>query len=289
MNLVAVELVLVSAFLHAFRDFLTKQGSDKQLFIWWYRLVGLVIYFPFLVYFWEGTIPVGGWICIVASALVHIFYWYTLGEAYQEGDLSLVYPIARSAPIFVLLWAGFVWQEAMTTGGVTGVLIVVFGAYILQMKGVSWQQVLAPILATAHHRAIRMAWLTALFVAAYSLIDDRGVELVHPFVYLYIFQAIGFVAYIPYLMRTRRGRIVAEWRAHRYRIGLAGMIAMAGYLLALYALQIERVGYVTAVRQLSIVFGVVLGSLLLGEPHRRIRLMASLVMFLGTVLIVVFG
>jgi drug/metabolite transporter (DMT)-like permease len=51
----------------------------------------------------------------------------------------------------------------------------------------------------------------------------------------------------------------------------------------------ERVAYVTTVRQVSIIFGVILGSLLLRESYGRIRFLASAVMFVGMVLIGALG
>jgi len=62
-----------------------------------------------------------------------------------------------------------------------------------------------------------------------------------------------------------------------------------GYLLALMALRIAPVSYVSSIRQISIVLGVVLGSLLLKEPFGRIRLVASLVMFVRVTIIALLG
>ena len=289
MDRFAVTLILASAMLHAFREYLTKKGGDKQLFIYWYRLIALVLFFPIFLLNLDMEIPPAGWAFILASGAVHVLYYYTLAEAYDQGDLSLVYPIARSAPIFILLWASLVWGDPMSSFGIIGIFTVVLGAYVLQLRGLTWKQIAAPVLAAVHDRSIRMAWATTILVAAYSLIDDRGVERVEPILYLYIFSALSFLLYIPYICRSRRGRILAEWRTHRVAIVLAGAVSLLGYLLALEALRIERVGYVTAVRQVSIVFGVIMGSFLLREPYGPSRLFASLVMFAGMALIVGFG
>ena len=67
------------------------------------------------------------------------------------------------------------------------------------------------------------------------------------------------------------------------------VLGASGYLLALIAYRIEHVGYVTAVRQASIIFGVAFGTVLLREPYGRVRLIGSLVMFAGMVLIFLLG
>ncbi len=228
MDLFAVILILASAMLHAFREYLTKKGGDKQLFIYWYRLIALILFFPFFLLNLDLEISPAGWAFIVASGVVHVLYYYTLAEAYDQGDLSLVYPIARSAPIFILLWASLVWGDPMSSFGIIGIFTVVLGAYVLQLRGLTWKQIGAPVQAAAHDRSIRMAWTTTILVACYSLIDDRGVEQVEPFLYLYIFSALSFILYIPYIYRSRRGRILAEWRTHRVALVLAGAVSLLG-------------------------------------------------------------
>lgn len=288
-NLTAMGLVLASALLHAGRDYFIKRGSDKQVFSWSLRLVGLMFLVPIFFVYWDGAIPVKAWVFIVASGIVHVLYSYTLAGAYHEGDLSLVYPIARSAPVFVLLWSTLVSREPVTAPGVAGVLVVVAGAFILQWKQFSWHQVLSPLRATFRNASVRLAWATALLVAVYSLIDDRGVELVDPFVFLFLYAVVTTTLYTLYVLIARRERIIHEWRRHWQFILPAGVMSPLGYLLTLLAFRIEHVAYVTTVRQVSIVFGVILGSLLLREPYGRIRLLASAIMFAGMLLIGALG
>ena len=289
MNLEALWLVLVSALFHASRDYLIKRATTKLLFFAWYRLLALLILLPFFLQRFTLSLSSTSWIYILVRSALDAAYIYTLAGAYQEGDLSLVYPIARSAPIFVLLWSTLIWRQPLPPVGALGILIVAFGAYVLQLRGLSARDLMAPIRAVVRNRAVRLGWLTALLVAAYSLIDDRVVESVDPLVYLYIFVGVSSLLYVPYLLRCGWQPIRAEWRAHWKHILPAAALGVCGYLLALMAFRIEHVGYVTAVRQASIIFGVLLGAVLLREPYGRVRLLGSLVMFAGMILIFVLG
>ena len=98
MSTVAILLVILSAAMHAGRNYLTKKATDKQAFVWWYEVVGLLLFTPlFLIYFPAASmasIPVWGF--ILASGLLHFVYWVLLTKALETGDLSLVYPIMRS-------------------------------------------------------------------------------------------------------------------------------------------------------------------------------------------------
>jgi len=285
----ALWLVLVSALFHASRDYLIKRASSKLLFLAWYRLCALLILLPIFLWRLSLPLPAESWIWLVVRSALDAAYIYTLAGAYEAGDLSLVYPIARSAPVFVLLWSTLVWRQPLPAFGIVGILIVAFGAYVLQLRGLSARDLAAPVRAVVRNRAIRLGWITALLVAANSLIDDRIVETIDPLVYLYIFVGISSLLYVPYLLRRGWSPIRAEWQAHWKRILPAAILGASGYLLALMAFRIEHVGYVTAVRQASIIFGVLLGTLLLREPYRRVRLVGSLVMFAGMILIFVFG
>lgn len=289
MSFEALWLVLVSALFHASRDYLIKRASSKLLFLAWYRLCALLILLPIFLWRLSLPLPAESWIWLVVRSALDAAYIYTLAGAYEAGDLSLVYPIARSAPVFVLLWSTLVWRQPLPAFGIVGILIVAFGAYVLQLRGLSARDLAAPVRAVVRNRAIRLGWITALLVAANSLIDDRIVETIDPLVYLYIFVGISSLLYVPYLLRRGWSPIRAEWQAHWKRILPAAILGASGYLLALMAFRIEHVGYVTAVRQASIIFGVLLGTLLLREPYRRVRLVGSLVMFAGMILIFVFG
>jgi len=289
LNLEALWLVLVSALFHASRDYLIKRATTKLLFLAWYRFFALLVLLPLFLQRFTFSLSGTSWIYILVRSVLDAAYIYTLAGAYQEGDLSLVYPIARSAPIFVLLWSTLIWRQPLPPIGAVGVLIVAFGAYVLQLRGLSARALMAPIRAIARNRAVRLGWLTALLVATYSLIDDRVVESVDPLVYLYIFVGVSSLLYVPYLLRCGWQPIRAEWRAHWKHILPAAVLGSCGYLLTLMAFRIEHVGYVTAVRQASIIFGVLLGVVLLREPYGRVRLIGSSVMFAGMILIFVLG
>ena len=107
----------------------------------------------------------------------------------------------------------------MNVAGITGVIIVVFGAYFLKIQGISLKYFRVVWMGTINNRSIRMAWLTALLVAIYSIIDDQEVEIVDPIFCLYTFYLIGFVAYVTYIFGSRRGYIHMEWKVN-WRVSL---------------------------------------------------------------------
>jgi drug/metabolite transporter (DMT)-like permease len=285
MGSLALILTLASALLHALFNFLIKRSDDKLTFSWLLRIVGQILLLPAVLSRPLRPIPPIGWGLILASGFVHAGYAYSLARAYDGGDLSLVYPIARSAPVLVLLWATVIWREPISGIGVAGILLIAFGAFIVQVRGFSLRELWEPVRASLRDPALRMAWMTAILVAAYSLIDDRGVVAVDPVVFLFAFGATGCLILSPFVLIRRRRRLAPRgWPDWRHVL-LAGAIGTGGYLLALFALRVGHVGYVASVRQLSILFGVIMGWRLLSEPHGAIRLSGAGFMVAGLLLI----
>ena len=139
MSGIALSIVLASAFLHAGWNYLLKKSERKIVFIWWFLLMSAIIYLPvFLFYYPEVSIPPAGWLCIVATGIIHGVYFWCMGGAYQRGDLSLVYPLARgSGPLFVPILAVILLREEISLLGVIGILLIIGGIYCIHLRSFS--------------------------------------------------------------------------------------------------------------------------------------------------------
>lgn len=290
MEIISLVLVIASAFIHAFWNMLAKKGLDTLSFLWWSLVFGFVIYsFFFFTFAYDQTpIPSQGFIFILLSAIFHAMYFTSLGVAYARGDLSLVYPIARSAPIFVLVAAILFLGESLSLPGILGILIVVFGAYIIGFPTFSATHFVRPI-RLLKDRSYQLAWLTALIISLYSVNDKLGVRYVHPFVYLYLVHMLTCILFSSYVLIKKKGTLFRELSKNTWPIIIGSIMIPSSYLLILYAMTVENVSYIVAVRQLSIVFAVLLGNLLLKEGHGLIRFLASLCIFSGVFLISYWG
>jgi uncharacterized membrane protein len=289
MEIYPIALVLASAFIHVLWNMLMKSSRDKLVFMAWVFLFSALFYFPlFLMNLGKFPIPLMGWALIWISGFIHVVYIIVLGHAYDEGDLSLVYPLARSAPLFVTLWAVLFLKERLTLGGLMGILLLVGGAYIIGFRTLAWKECIRPFF-SLKDKPYHLALLTAFIVSLYSIADKIGVQYVHPFIFLYLMLLPRVVFYIPYVIKTRYTSIVPEWRRNKRNILLMGLLQFLTSLLILYAMTLTKVSYIVAIRQISVVFAVLMGTALLKEKYGLIRLMASAFIFLGVFLIGVKG
>ena len=81
--------------------------------------------------------------------------------------------------------------------------------------------------------------------------------------------------------------IINEWISNKKDIIISGIFGISGYVLVLVAFTIDKVSYIVGLRQLSIVFAVLLGGHVLKEKHKRIRLAAACLIFIGAFLIII--
>ena len=288
MSTVALGLVLLSALFHALRSLFTKESGDKQIFLWLYSLFALLFFAPLFFYFLYrvGINKPIAYAWCAGSGFIHFLYWLFLTSAYKEGDLSHVYPIMRSSPALVLVIAILFLGEQVSFQGVSGILLVAAGVYIINLKQISGNELLAPVKSLARDRSTQFAFLTLISVACYSVADKMAVEYIHPILFAFFHLFFGMCYYTPYIVFTKTAvEIKKEWHSGPGRIILSGVIGIVGYALILVAFTIERVSYIVSLRQISIVFAVLMGGHFLKEKHRGIRLTGALIIFVGGILI----
>ncbi len=286
MTAAALGLVLAAALLHATWNVALKRSARKLVVSWLGLPAGVLLASPGLLLLPENfEVSGAGWACILATGFLHALYFLFLSEAYERGELSLVYPLARgSGPLLVALLAPLLLGEVLTPGGGAGIGLVVLGLFGMAGRPEPAAPGRSRLLAEWRAPHVAMALLTGLTIAGYSLVDKVGVSLVHPYVYQILMMGLAFLALTPYVLWRQRPSLAglqAEWRA----VVFVGVFSFAGYQLVLVALRLAKVAYVVAAREVSIVFGVALGAAFLGERHGARRLVAAASIAAGTVLI----
>jgi uncharacterized membrane protein len=135
MESLAVALILISAASHAAWNYLAKGSRDKDSFMLLINLTSQVTLLPvFILILKDWALPLGALPFLVASAIAEAVYFLALSRAYGAGDLSVVYPVARSAPLFIAVAGALFLGESLTLIGIAGIFLVLAGVYILNLK-----------------------------------------------------------------------------------------------------------------------------------------------------------
>ncbi len=285
----AILLVLLSAVAHAAWNLLVRRATTPELFTWWMAVAATAFGAPVAAYFLITEPPAAiGWAFVGVTVVLHTGYFTFLGKAYQHGDLSVVYPAARGLGIaLVPALAYAALDESLSWPAVLGVVLVLTGIFVVASSaaarsargpGHTPRRVLGPGLA--------YALLTGLVIAGYSVIDKRGVQHVHPALYVVLLTAGGGAGMLLSLrLSYSRKAFVHELRSHAPSIAVAGVLQTAAYGLVLFALRVSPVSYVAPFREVGVVFGVAMGALVLKEKVSRLRVLGAGAVGLGAIVI----
>ena len=287
MTTVSLLLVLISALAHASWNLMLKRAGDPEVFAWCLLVVASVLLAPLgVALLWINSVSLLGFWFILATVALHVVYFNMLARGYAQGDLSLVYPVARGVgPMLVPVLAVIFLNETIEPLAIAGVAAIIGGIYTISWWG-NFHQVLRNPLLFLRSAGMRYAVLTGLTIATYSIVDKEGVGHVQPLLYMY-FLSIGTAAVLtPYiLVHKGLAAVKTEWRANAVPITIAGLLTFAAYGLVLTAFSLSRVSYVAPAREVGIVIGVMMGVFLLKEPFGGGRLLGSGFIVAGLALI----
>lgn len=226
------------------------------------------------------------WKYLFSSVLIHVLYYTFLLKAYSYGDLSHTYPIARGlGPLLVALVSGRFIGEHLRAQDIVGVVLLSFGLVSLAMP----LRNVVPRPGSRHGLATLFAVLTGITIAAYIIADGLGVRSAGP-----TFEhRLSYIAWLcvvegPWLLVLaiviRPKSVWTHLRRTWWRGVMGGVIANVGYGIAIYALVLGPMAHVAALRETSVLFGALMGTLLLGEPFGVRRVAAAFVIVVGLVL-----
>ena len=284
MPILAILLLLISAVLHTSWNLLIKQSEDKYIVTWWMVSFGGVFAIAALLF--TGLPPRTMWIFALISVCVEATYFITLSYAYHDNDFSLVYPVARgTAPAFLALWSFLFLHEKLTNGGMLGLALIIGGLIIIGVNTLMQSRV-----TRLHFKGVAVAVFIALLISIYSTIDGAAVK--NGFALPYVMTMFAFVPLpiTPFIFREYSWtRIKQALLRQPIRVPLAGILGVLAYLMAVFSYSIAPVSYAGAVREVSVVFGALTGWWFLKERLGGVRVLGAVIIFVGILVIALFG
>lgn len=274
--LVATVLALGAAVLHAAWNLAVKQSGDRWLALWGLFASAGLIGLPYsIVATATGDLDAGAWGWSIASGIVHSVYIARLARTYEVADFSVTYPIARGGgALFAAIGGVLFLDDHLSALSIAGVLVVVTGLVLLSGH-VDW----------AH---VWPALIVAFLIGSYTVIDSQGSRTTTGSAYAMSIFVTGGALVTLHGIATRRwpqmkSSVRDSWRQY-FMTGLASLIT---YWMVLLAVRRAPVGYVTALRESSVVFATFLGWRVLREHSGLRRIASSLVIVTGLIVLVI--
>jgi drug/metabolite transporter (DMT)-like permease len=265
--------MLGAALLHAAWNAIIKGGSNA-LFEAVLKTLGggvaVCCVLPFLPLPDPRSLPY-----LAASCAIHLGYYTFLGLSYRSVDMSIAYTIMRgTAPLLTSLALAFALGVPLSAGGWIGVTLLSTGILTLSADAL---------------RQGRLAWrgcctalANALVIMCYTLADGYGARAsLNPVSYTcWLFFINAFPMSLLVYWRYR-GEFTAYVR-QRWRFGLlGGVCSLASYGIDIWAMTKAPIAMVAALRESSVIFGMLLAVLFLGERVTFSRVLAVLLVAAG--------
>ncbi len=269
--------VLFSAFCHASWNAMIRMRGDKLVSIT--LLVGAAGLIAVPGLFFVPLVRSAAWPFLITSALVHVGYNSFLALAYHHGELTKVYPLVRgSAPITTLAISLLFLHENVSPSEVIGIVVLASGIMLLAANGGR-----RAIMASPH--VLIYAALTSLCITAYTLSDGLGGRAsgnANSYVlWLFVLDSLPMIAMTLFI---RRRAFVAAARENWKAGVLGGALSLVAYWIVIWAMTIAPIPIVAALRETSILFALMIGTLWLGERVTRIRIASILLVVAGLLL-----
>ncbi len=295
MSPTAIALILIAALAHASWNLFSKQAAAAggALFAWLLAATATACYAPVIAVIVLVTRPHLGplnWVFLVGTGVLQTGYFLFLQRGYRLGDLSVVYPIGRGAGALLAAVAGIV-VLGERPGPVTliGIGCIIVGIVLIGLPGRDAEQPDgAPATRPGTGPAIGFALATGAFIAGYTLWDKYAVSTLRTPPLLQGFAAFPVMVLLlsPFALADRQ-RTVSVWRQYRRQVLAAGLLAPLAYALVLVALSFTPVSVVAPAREVSVLFGVLLGRRMLGEPDLARKLAAAAVIVAGIITVAI--
>ena len=284
-----VYLVLFTALLQALKDVFIKKTVRRVHYIlvcWSYCVLTVAFLAPALAYVGIPEIRAGFWTALVISGVLNSMAFLLYFKALHSSDLSLTIPMLTFTPLFMLITSPILVGEFPSPMGLLGILLIVAGSYVLNVRRLQ-RGFLAPFQALFLHKGPKLMFLVALIWSVAANYDKIGLERSSPVFWLlatFLFIALALTPIMLIAARSEFGQALTN----------AGNIACVSFFEAvsltfqMIALTMTLVPYVVSIKRTSVIFGVILGSLIFKEKGFRERLAGAALMVCGVFCIALF-
>ncbi|MHB1628497.1 MAG: EamA family transporter [Bacilli bacterium] len=284
MSSLVLFLLTVSGLGHSMWNAIAKTIPQRDAFFTLITMSAVVLYLPLAVFLLQrNSIPPQAWLFALGSVGFEVVYFLALARAYRLAPLITVYPIARgTSPVLAALFGLAFTRMTAAPLGLAGIVMIALGIFFVNQPSLSFTRVRS---AFANQGAF-YALLTGTCTAIYSVFDWFGAHVMSGILFIYIVYigiAIGKWAADRVLLPSVSH--VALFRRHPVKILIGGTLAFSVNATVLYCMQTTPVAYVTAVREVGILFTAIIGVVWLKESVTLPKVLSITAIVIGIFLI----
>ncbi len=280
---------VLTALFRSFTDVAGKFGlknMDEYIVAWALNFFALPLLIPLLFFIEIPEITEGFWLAIFISGTLNIATAIFYLKAIKLSDLSLVSPLATFTPLFLLITSPLIIGEFPTLFGLIGILLIVFGSYILNLKEKK-NGILAPFKALVNNKGARLMLLVAFIWSITSNFDKIGLQNSSPIFYgvaVNIFITIGITPFV-FLKSRKNIKQIPKNLKSLIPVGIFHGLMITFHMIAI---SMTLVAYLISIKRTSAVISVLFGSLIFKEKGLKERILGAIIMIIGVLFITLF-
>ena len=269
-------LIFFAALLHALWNIIIKSLNNSLVGIAVKVFFQSIIFFPiiFIVPLPQGLT----WFYLISSSILHSIYFILLGSMYNRGDMTVIYPIARGcAPVFVTVLSLIFLKDSVSLVGIIGIITVSFGLVLLSLENFKIEM---------NIKIIGISLFIALIISIYTFTDGAGVrsaDMASTYIVWNFFLG-GWIS-IGYVFFRNKKELFELQLIDLMYILLATIISFTAYAIIIWSMKHIPIGFVSSMRESSIIFASLIGYYFLKEKIGYIRLLSGFVFSMGVYLI----
>jgi drug/metabolite transporter (DMT)-like permease len=278
--------IVLSAFLHSFYNFLMRKSGGSRIFlVTMFTVAGFTAVAIALLTGNYRDIPWHNVPYIYGASFFYILYQIFVSKSYEHGDISTHYPLTVLSPIFIPVWAYFLLAEKISFLTGAGIIITIIGAFMVKLNAFTWGEIKKMFQLSRDYRGARFALAASLMYSFGAIFDKSRIAAFNIETYIgfiLLFMALNLIIYtLIFQKQPVRSYIPRYW----YFILLGGITVFLSFFTFRVALREVMVSVAVPVRQVSIVFAILLGIIMLREKPNANKLIGSLVIIGGIILV----
>ncbi len=279
----------ITAISESLKDVFSKKSLrkiDEYIVAWSLRFFSLPFLLPLLFFIDVPSLNQSFYLMLLLSGSLNILATILYMKAIKESDLSSTVPFVAFTPLFLLVISPFVLNEFPGVFGFIGVLLIIFGSYILNIKQSS-DGLLKPFKSILKERGPRLMLFVALIWSISSSFDKIGVQNSSP-----IFWAIAMNSFISIVMFPlvvyKSSKIFLQLKNNFKKLLPIGIFSSLTLVSQMTAINMTLVTNVISIKRTSSIFSVLFGYLIFREKNIKNRLLGAIIMIAGVVFITLF-
>lgn len=268
-------VVLLAALMHAVWNSLISQSSEKGLFTLALHVCSAVLAVPVLLV--VGFPSELSYPYLLVSIFLHGLYIYILTKVYAKSAFGPAYIVMRGmAPVFVMIISLLWMNESFDTASSLGLLFLTLGVLFLMnayqvniTRSLKWEQ-------------LKFALLNAAVIAAYTVVDGAGARLSgNPLAYVMLSAVFEPILVYALAYRDQTSQLLIFSRSNAFLIVFGSVISLAGYAMILWAMTISPIALVSALRETSVVFAMLISIFFFKEGKLSSAALSVILVLVG--------